>query len=61
MSDKQNFTKFSERNLRVIQNFLLYAGLEEEYSETAIDYISEDHVDGEDSEEAHLERAPIRY
>lgn len=52
-----NFTKFSKRNLQVIQNFLLYAGLEDEYSQTAIDYIAEDHVDGEDSDSAHREIA----
>jgi len=52
-----NLTKHSQRNLDVIMNFLLYAGLEAEYTKTAIDYIMEDHVDGEDSEEALLERA----
>ena len=50
-------TKFSQRNLAVIQNFLLYANMEEELGQTAIDYISEDHVDGEDSPQAILERA----
>ena len=50
-------TKFSENNLRVIQNFLLHIQKEEEYSQSAIDYILEDHVDGEESNEALLERA----
>lgn len=50
-------TKHSERNLNVILNFLLYAGLEDEYTQTAHDYIAEDHVDGEDSDEAHKEIA----
>jgi hypothetical protein len=50
-------TKFSERNLNVIKNFLLYAGLEDEYTQTAEDYISEDHVDGEDSPQAIREFA----
>jgi hypothetical protein len=50
-------TKFSQRNLEIIQNFLLYANMEEELGQTAIDYISEDHVDGEDSPQALLERA----
>ena len=50
-------TKFSQRNLALIQNFLLYANMEEELGQTAIDYISEDHVDGEDSPQAILERA----
>jgi hypothetical protein len=31
--------------------------MEEELGQTAIDYISEDHVDGEDSPQALLERA----
>jgi hypothetical protein len=53
----EKFTNFSKRNLQVIQNFLLYAGLEEEYEQTAINYIAEDHADGEDSEEAILEIA----
>lgn len=55
MKKQDKFTEFSKRNLRVIENFLLYAGLEEEYGQTAIDYISEDHVDGEDSDEAARE------
>jgi hypothetical protein len=50
-------TNYSKRNLAVIQNFLLYAQMEEELGQTAIDYISEDHVDGEDSYGAILERA----
>jgi hypothetical protein len=50
-------TKFSERNLNVIKNFLLYANLEDEYTQTAYDYISEDHVDGEDSPQAIRELA----
>jgi hypothetical protein len=50
-------TKFSQRNLQVIENFLLYAGLEEQYSQAAIDYISEDHVDGEGAPEAIREFA----
>jgi hypothetical protein len=50
-------TKFSERNLLVIKNFLLYAGLEDDYTQTAEDYISEDHVDGEDSPQAIREFA----
>jgi len=54
--DPENFTNFSKRNLQVIQNFLLYAGLEE-HEQTAINYIAEDHADGEDSEEAILEIA----
>jgi hypothetical protein len=45
-------TKHSQRNLNVILNFLLYANLEDEYTQTAHDYIAEDHVDGEGSEEA---------
>lgn len=49
-------SKHSENNLRVIQNFLLYANLEDEYSQTAIDYILEDHVDGEDSQEALIKK-----
>jgi len=52
-----NLTKHSQRNLDVIMNFLLYAGLEDEYTKTAMDYIMEDHVDGEDSQEALLEIA----
>lgn len=51
------FTKFSEKNLRVIQNFLLYIQKEAEFGQAAIDYIAEDHVDGEDSPQALLERA----
>jgi hypothetical protein len=51
------FTKFSQNNLRVIQNFLLYIQKEDEFGQAAIDYISEDHVDGEDSPQALLERA----
>ncbi len=50
-------TKFSENNLRVIQNFLLYAGLEDQYTQSAIDYVSEDHVDGEGSPQALIEKA----
>jgi hypothetical protein len=50
-------TKFSERNLNVIKNFLLYAGLEDDYMETANNYIAEDHVDGEDSPQAIRELA----
>lgn len=50
-------TKFSQRNLLVIKNFLLYAGLEDDYTQTAEDYISEDHVDGEDSPQAIREFA----
>jgi hypothetical protein len=53
------FTKFSENNLRVIQNFLLYIQKEDEFGQAAIDYISEDHVDGEDSPQALLERAEL--
>jgi len=49
-------TDFSKRNLNVILNFLLYAGLEDQYTQTAYNYIAEDHVDGEDSEQAQLER-----
>jgi hypothetical protein len=50
-------TNYSKKNLAVIQNFLLYAQMEEELGQTAIDYISEDHVDGEDSYWAIKERA----
>jgi hypothetical protein len=50
-------TKFSQRNLNVILNFLLYADIEDKYTQAAHNYISEDHVDGEASEEAKLERA----
>lgn len=55
------FTKHSQRNLSVIENFILhYAhGKEPQSSEmnkSAREYISEDHVDGEDSEEAQNER-----
>lgn len=57
MGNTLNLTKFSERNLQVIQNFLLYAGLEDEYNQTAIDYIQNDHVDGEDSPQALIEKA----
>jgi hypothetical protein len=53
----KKLTKFSEKNLRVIQNFLLYIQKEEEYGQSAIDYIAEDHVDGEDSPQALYERA----
>lgn len=53
----QKFTKFSENNLRVIQNFLLYIQKEAEFGQSAIEYISEDHVNGENSQEALLERA----
>jgi len=53
----QEFTSFSENNLRVIQNFLLYIQKEAEFGQSAIEYISEDHVDGENSQEALLERA----
>ncbi len=52
-----SLTKYSERNLNVILNFLLYAGLEKEYTQVAHDYIEEDHVDGEESKQAILERA----
>lgn len=45
------FSKGSERNLNVILNFLLYAELEDQYTQSAIDYIAEDHVDGEGKEE----------
>jgi len=55
--DPEKFTEFSKRNLRVIQNFLVYAQIEDEYAQTAINYIAEDHVDGEDSPEAILEIA----
>lgn len=54
--DPEKFTGFSKRNLQVIQNFLLYAGLEE-HEQTAINYIAEDHVDGEDSPQAIRELA----
>lgn len=50
-------TKYSERNLNVILNFLLYAGIENEYTQTAHDYIKEDHVNGEGSQEAIVEIA----
>lgn len=50
-------TKHSERNLNVITNFLNHIGLEEKYKEVALEYILEDHVDGEKSERAILERA----
>ncbi len=63
--------KHSERNLSVIQNFILYLthsgedGLDEYFNkaqlwtpkimyEAALDYIKEDHVDGEDSHEDHI-------
>lgn len=49
-------TKHSQKNFNVILNFLLYAGLEE-YTQAANDYIAEDHVDGEGSDEAILEIA----
>lgn len=52
-----SLTKYSERNLNVILNFLLYAGLEEQYTQAAHTYIAEDHVDGEGSKQAILERA----
>lgn len=50
-------SRFSQRNLKVIENFLLYAGLEDDYAQTAINYIAEDHVDGEDSPQAIREFA----
>lgn len=50
-------TKHSERNLNVITNFLIHIGLEEKYQDVAFQYILEDHVDGEGSEQALLERA----
>lgn len=54
-------TKFSQRNLYVIENFIdNYTSDEEEreqMKQVAWDYVSEDHVDGEGSEEASLERA----
>jgi hypothetical protein len=55
-----NLTKYSENNLRVIQNFLLYVGLEEEYSQAAFNYVKEDHVDGEGSPEALIEQKKPR-
>ena len=53
----KEFTKFSKNNLRVIQNFLLYIQKEAEFGQDAIDYIAEDHVDGEGSPQALYERA----
>jgi hypothetical protein len=65
-------TKFSEKNLAVIENFILHLThcsdeldpdfttpqtyTPEELYRVAYDYILEDHVDGEDSEEAEEER-----
>lgn len=54
---KKSFTKFSQRNLDVINNFLLYIQQEDEFGQDAINYIAEDHVDGESSPQALLERA----
>lgn len=49
--------KNSERNLRVIQNFILYythdseeMGASKMY-QAALDYIEDDHVDGKDADE----------
>jgi len=56
-------SKHSQRNLMVIENFILHYthGEEhpdyEEMMQSAKDYISEDHVDGEDSEEAQAEHS----
>ncbi len=64
-------TKFSEGNLMVLQNFILFlthceqgdveASVKLSYTadelyKIAEEYIEEDHVDGENSEEAQLER-----
>lgn len=58
-------TSFSQKNLDVIENFLLYHFAPDEVKnneqyeammKSAHDYISEDHVDGEDSPEARLEK-----
>lgn len=66
-----NLSKFSRKNLNVIENFILHVTHEsegdtkadEEFTITANqlyqmskDYIIEDHVDGEGSEEAILEK-----
>jgi len=67
-------TKHSERNLMVLENFILHlthcseddAGSDEltlyspnELYQMARSYIAEDHVDGEGSEEAQLEREQL--
>lgn len=56
-------SKHSQRNLNVIENFILHYThgeqhpLYNEMMQSAMDYIEEDHVDGEGSEETTLERA----
>jgi hypothetical protein len=58
-------SKHSERNLSVIENFILHYThgeqhpLYNEMMQSASEYIEEDHVDGEGSEETTLERARI--
>lgn len=55
-------TKHSQRNLSVIENFILHFThgeqhpLYDEMMQSAKDYIGEDHVDGEESEEAIAEK-----
>lgn len=55
-------TAFSQRNLNVIENFILFYTHGEQHPhyeammKSAHDYILEDHVDGEDSPEARLEK-----
>lgn len=53
------FTKFTQAKLSTIQNFLLHIGSDEDeqLQQQAIDYVSEDHVDGEGSDSALLEMA----
>lgn len=57
MKTEKDLTKHSQNSLRIIQNFLLYISREAEFSEAAFNYVLEDHVDGEDSPQAWLERA----
>lgn len=55
-------SKHSQRNLNVIENFILHYTHGEEHPlynemmQSAMEYVEEDHVDGEGSEEAMLEQ-----
>lgn len=76
MEKVKDLTKHSQRNLAVIENFILHIThcsnesdeefttpqtyTPEELYKLAYEYILEDHVDGEDSEEAYNERVKAR-
>lgn len=62
--ERVKLTQHSQRNLNVIENFIDYFSSNEDERErmkqVAYDYVLEDHVDGEDSEEAAEEKSQER-